>query len=102
MTGWHPTASHSGDPITSYLAERAHTDGGRRITNEDRVVAVVMDVPGLVAREIAAQCGLEYIETVRRLSDAKNRGRLQQGAPVKHNGRLCVTWHPVREQGRLL
>ena len=86
--------SRTTDPGTSHLAAEEVTKSGRRESHVAKVMAVVRKEPGLVAHEIAPRAGLDYIEAVRRLSDAKNRGLALQGAPVKWKNRPCVTWWP--------
>lgn len=92
-------ASRNSDPATSHLASAEITSSGKRATHVAKVVAVVRREPGLVAREISERCGLDYIETVRRLSDGKNAGSIEQRGARKSNGRLCSEWWPVGEGG---
>lgn len=87
--------SRATDPGTSHIAAEEVTRSGRRDSHVAMVMAVVRETPGLVAHEIAPLVGLDYIECVRRLSDAKNRGLAFQGPPAKWQGRPCVTWWPV-------
>lgn len=90
-----PLATRNTDPATSVLAEAEHTASGRRQTHVRAVTLAVREHPGLVARELVPFTGLEYHETMRRLNDARRAGLVHQGPEKKHNGKLCVTWHPV-------
>ena len=87
-----PPISRTTDPATSHLAAEAISASGKRESHVALVVEVVRAHPGLVAHEIAPLAGLDYIEAVRRLSDAKNRGLLRQGFAVKWANRPCSTW----------
>lgn len=91
--------SRATDPGTSHIAAEEVTRSGRRDSHVAMVMAVVRESPGLVAHEIAPRAGLDYIECVRRLSDAKNRGLARQGAVVKWKNRPCVTWWPEAKGG---
>lgn len=93
------------DPPTSDAAAVEHVASGRAKKNEDRVVWVVREQPGLTATEIeAAQHGypfspLERHEVSRRLSSAEGKGRIKKGpkrkCTIKVNEREMVTWWPA-------
>lgn len=92
-----PQATHTSDPITSYLAELEVTASGRRATHQALVLALVTRFPGLCAEQVGEQTGLGRTEAARRLSDAKNKGLARHTQAkddgVRYGGTLQSKWY---------
>lgn len=91
------------DPETSHEAARSIQASGRQETNIAKVVEIVSHNEGLTAGEICALLNdptMDYHETVRRLSDAKNRRILYSASPrlctVRPSNRKSGTWFVQR------
>jgi len=90
------------DPWTSHAGAVEVTDSGRRLTQSERLLAVVRSHPGLTGGEISELAGLDRWATTKRLSDLKNTGQAIQGESRHWHGRPQVTWWPTDRQGTLL
>lgn len=88
-----PQATHSSDPITSYLAELEVTASGRRATHQALVLALVTRFPGLCAEQVGEQTGLGRTEAARRLSDVKNLGFVRREGRVTYGGSSQSKWY---------
>lgn len=65
---------HKKDPEPSRGAAMSHAELAE--SNQNLVVDLVRQFPGRTAGELSLKCNLGLIEVRRRLSDAKNRGRV--------------------------
>ena len=90
------------DPWTSHAGAVEVTDSGRRRTQSERCLDVVLTRPGLTAGEIGELTGLGHVPAQRRLSDLKASGKVAVGMPRQFQGRPQVTWWPTDRQGTLL
>ena len=90
------------DPWTSHAGAVEVTDSGRRRTQAERCLDVVLTRPGLTAGEIGELTGLGHVPAQRRLSDLKAAGKVGVGMARQYLGRPQVTWWPTDRQGTLL
>ena len=90
------------DPWTSHTGAVEVTDSGRRRTQAERCLDVVLTRPGLTAGEIGELTGLGHVPAQRRLSDLKAAGKVRIGMARQYSGRPQVTWWPADRQGTLL
>jgi hypothetical protein len=90
------------DPWTSHAGAVEVTDSGRRKTQAERCLDVVLTRPGLTAGEIGELTGLGHVPAQRRLSDLKASGKVAVGMARQFQGRPQVTWWPTDRQGTLL
>ena len=90
------------DPWTSHAGAAEVTDSGRRQTQSERCLDVVLTRPGLTAGEIGELTGLGHVPAQRRLSDLKGAGKVGVGMARQFQGRPQVTWWPTDRQGTLL
>jgi predicted ArsR family transcriptional regulator len=90
------------DPWTSHAGAVEVTDSGRRKTQAERCLDVVLTRPGLTAGEIGELTGLGHVPAQRRLSDLKAAGKVGVGMARQYLGRPQVTWWPTDRQGTLL
>lgn len=95
---------HAADPDTSRLS--AHAARNLAITHLELVQRALQGRPdGATGEELAAATGLQYHEAVRRLSDLKNRGLIEDSGRRRANtsGRPAIIWTWKRPQftGRL-
>ena len=90
------------DPWTSHAGAVEVTDSGRRKTQAERCLDVVLTRPGLTAGEIGELTGLGHVPAQRRLSDLKASGKVAVGMARQFQGRPQVTWWPTGRQGTLL
>ena len=90
------------DPWTSHAGAVEVTDSGRRKTQAERCLDVVLTRPGLTAGEIGELTGLGHVPAQRRLSDLKAAGQVGVGMARQFQGRPQVTWWPTDRQGTLL
>ena len=90
------------DPWTSHAGAVEVTDSGRRRTQAERCLDVVLTRPGLTAGEIGELTGLGHVPAQRRLSDLKASGKVAVGMARQFQGRPQVTWWPTDRQGTLL
>ena len=67
--------ARSTDPWTSHAGAVEVTDSGRRKTQAERCLDVVLTRPGLTAGEIGELTGLGHVPAQRRLSDPLQIGR---------------------------
>jgi hypothetical protein len=90
------TLYHRDDPATSKRAAMEHERSGARVRHVDMVVSTVWAFPGFTAAELHRDrfCTWELQEVRRRLTDAKNAGRLRRGPSrrCRVRGRASVTW----------
>lgn len=92
--------SRKTDPDTSREAARNHQP--RANSNAGKILAVLKTLHAPpTAAELAVECGLEHVETQRRLSDLWSKGLV-----AKHSPRICLskgtkmtTWLPIGEGG---
>lgn len=93
---------HTLDPESSYEAA-ALMERGTRQRHYDLVMVYVARHPGLTASQYAEMCGLDDVETRRRLTDAKNKGTAYQQGYHRAAGRKTreCQWWPVERQGGL-
>ena len=94
--------ARSTDPWTSHAGAVEVTDSGRRRTQAERCLDVVLTRPGLTAGEIGELTGLGHVPAQRRLSDLKASGKVAVGMARQFQGRPQVTWWPTDRQGTLL
>jgi len=94
--------ARSTDPWTSHAGAVEVTDSGRRRTQAERCLDVVLTRPGLTAGEIGELTGLGHVPAQRRLSDLKASGKVGVGMARQFQGRPQVTWWPTDRQGTLL
>ncbi len=94
--------ARSTDPWTSHAGAVEVTDSGRRRTQSERCLDVVLTRPGLTAGEIGELTGLGHVPAQRRLSDLKANGKVAVGMARQFLGRPQVTWWPTDRQGTLL
>ena len=90
------------DPWTSHAGAVEVTDSGRRRTQAERCLDVVLTRPGLTAGEIGELTGLGHVPAQRRLLDLKAAGKVAVGMARQFQGRPQVTWWPTDRQGTLL
>ena len=90
------------DPWTSHAGAAEVTDSGRRRTQAERCLDVVLSRPGLTAGEIGELTGLGHVPAQRRLSDLKAAGKVSVGMARQYLGRPQMTWWPTDRQGTLL
>ena len=90
------------DPWTSHAGAVEVTDSGRRRTQAERCLDVVLTRPGLTAGEIGELTGLGHVPAQRRLSDLKAAGKVGIGMARQFQGRPQVTWGLTDRQGTLL
>ena len=90
------------DPWTSHAGAVEVTDSGRRKTQAERCLDVVLTRPGLTAGESGELTGLGHVPAQRRLSDLKAAGKVGVGMARQYLGRPQVTWWPTDRQGTLL
>jgi hypothetical protein len=90
------------DPWTSHAGAVEVTDSGRRRTQAERCLDIVLTRPGLTAGEIGELTGLGHVPAQRRLSDLKASGKVAVGMARQFQGRPQVTWWPTDRQGTLL
>ena len=90
------------DPWTSHAGAVEVTDSGRRKTQAERCLDVVLTRPGLTAGEIGELPGRGHVPAQRRLSDLKAAGQVGVGMARQFQGRPQVTWWPTDRQGTLL
>jgi len=90
------------DPWTSHAGAAEVTDSGRRRTQSERCLDIVLTRPGLTAGEIGELTELGHVPAQRRLSDLKAAGKISMGKARQYSGRPQVTWWPSDRQGTLL
>ena len=84
MTGqlafvWTVPAARTTDPDTAHEAIARHSASGARSTNAERVLAVMRPGHAETFREIALRCGMDPVETMRRLNDLRCAGLVEVG-----------------------
>lgn len=87
--------SHTKDPATSYIAADKFTKSGRREAHCNLIYETIKHFQGLTSAEIASQCGLGYMQVVRRVSELKTKGRIKTGAEriCSIQGSRCSTYY---------
>ena len=90
------------DPWTSHAGAAEVTASGRRRTQAELCLDVVLTTPGLTAGEIGQRTGLGHVPAQRRLSDLRSAGKVTKGTARQYSGRPQVTWWPSERQGNLL
>ena len=90
------------DPWTSHAGAAEVTASGRRRTQAELCLDVVLTTPGLTAGEIGQRTGLGHVPAQRRLSDLQSAGKVTKGTARQYSGRPQVTWWPSERQGNLL
>ena len=90
------------DPWTSHAGAAEVTASGRRKTQAELCLDVVLTTPGLTAGEIGQRTGLGHVPAQRRLSDLQSAGKVSKGTARQYSGRPQVTWWPSERQGNLL
>ena len=90
------------DPWTSHAGAVEVTASGRRRTQAELCLDVVLTTPGLTAGEIGQRTGLGHVPAQRRLSDLRSAGKVTKGTARQYSGRPQVTWWPSERQGNLL
>lgn len=85
-----PPASRTDNPITSHLAEEAHTESGARGNHCLKLWRLIKINPGLTSSELAATLNwpFDLQECRRRLSDLRHQEKVKTGRP-----RLGLTKH---------
>ena len=105
ISGPHVEASmiaRTTDPWTSHAGAAEVTASGRRKTQAELCLDVVLTTPGLTAGEIGQRTGLGHVPAQRRLSDLQSAGKVTKGPARQYSGRPQVTWWPSERQGTLL
>ena len=74
-----PPIARTTDPDTSHEAAARHSASGARSTNAQRVLAAMLPGQPETFREIALRCGLDPVETMRRLNDLRCAGLVEVG-----------------------
>jgi hypothetical protein len=95
ITATEPPLSHRSDPITSFLAADQFARSGKLGRHHQLVLDGVRRCPGGTHMEISAGIPeLDWIQTVRRLSELEHGGFVRKGPPkictIKHS--KCSTW----------
>jgi len=94
--------SRTTDHWTSHAGAAEVTASGRRKTQAELCLDVVLTTPGLTAGEIGQRTGLGHVPAQRRLSDLQSAGKVAKGTARQYSGRPQVTWWPSERQGTLL
>lgn len=86
------------DPPSSRSAAKDHERSGRAGTHRAIISEFVRENPGLTGAEIGERTGLGQFEAMRRLSDLRHSGLVEQGEPrvCKIKGTKMVTWKAKR------
>jgi len=88
-------ATHTVDPITSFVAEDKISKSGKRQAHIKTVIDVLEKCPELTYSEIAVRCGLSDMQVERRLCDLKKTGIVKVAAEricsIKKS--LCSTYY---------
>jgi len=87
-------ASHTNDPITSFVAEDNITESGKRESHAKQVYEGLKRHSGVTNAELATIIGLTYSQVEKRMSDLKNRGDVVISGTryCAVNRTMCSTW----------
>ena len=88
--------ARASDPVTSHLAAAEVTANGTVQRHADIIHNYLRTHPGETNAQIAAGCGLTYIQVNKRMIDLERENRVIRGAAVKCpiHGRAMTTWLP--------
>lgn len=92
--------AHSNDPASSHEAVERHTKSGRRWTHGETVYMLVRRCGKDTSRELAEHAAfydIDLTELRRRLTDLKNKGRIERGEQriCRVAGTKACTWWAV-------
>lgn len=92
--------ARSGDPVTSHEAAAYTVGTGLRAKQQQRVLDMIRQTPGLTARELAARHGVDDIRDInRRLPELEQQGLARPGEPRRDrasaSGRRARPWYPT-------
>lgn len=91
--------ARSSDPITSHLAAAEVRGSGAERSQAAKVLAALVETPGLTDLELASRHGLDRYVVGRRTSWLRTRGYLTDGQPrtCRVSGRLATPRYPTQQ-----
>lgn len=97
MNNRYPPVSRRNDLISSHEAENEINQNNNRAVQQEILLKIVKDTPGLTSREMTLHCNLDRYQIARRLSDLKNGNLIYQGdiRICSIGNRKATTWCPI-------